>query len=272
MRTESFVASSLLFLIVVAARSAGAQPPPKRIGSGAPPAPTITRSSVPPVPAPPSPVPPVITTPRPATTTTPPATTAMPSAVLPGPGLSPFAADPSTYAPHYATRFPARPRRHRSFQSFSPDYGYALPFTAAAPAPSSEAGGVSVEAPDSSGILLLDVEPRIAQIYVDGFYIGTVEDFERTGVPLSAGRHRVEVRAAGYETLTIPVEIAARSDGQPTRFRGVLMSLGTEVARSVPAPRAEAIYVIPGCYAGNRPPAESALAQGCDISRLRVLH
>lgn len=38
-----------------------------------------------------------------------------------------------------------------------------------------------------------------------------------------------------------------------------------------PAPRRpEKIYVIPGCYGGNRPPDPTALPAGCDIKKLRV--
>lgn len=123
---------------------------------------------------------------------------------------------------------------------------------------------------DASGRLELDVEPRTAQVSVDGFYIGTVDDFWPAGVTLAAGHHRVDLRAPGYELLTIPVEIAARADGQPITFRGALTVLPVPPPQAVTPHRRETMYVIPGCYAGNRPPQESALARGCDIARLRV--
>jgi hypothetical protein len=38
-----------------------------------------------------------------------------------------------------------------------------------------------------------------------------------------------------------------------------------------PAPRRpEKFYVIPGCYAGNKPPQQTALPAGCDVGKLRV--
>jgi hypothetical protein len=103
---------------------------------------------------------------------------------------------------------------------------------------------------------------------VDGFYIGILDDFSRMGVRLQAGRHWIDVRASGYETLTIPVNISA---GQPARFRGDLTAVRTPPSNAVPPRGPETIYVIPGCYAGNRPPRESALARGCDIARLHIL-
>jgi hypothetical protein len=123
---------------------------------------------------------------------------------------------------------------------------------------------------DASGRLELDVEPRTAQVYVDGFYVGTVDDVWPTGVTLAAGRHRVDVRAPGYEMLTIPVDIAARAGGQPIRFRGALTVLPAPPPQAATPRRRETMYVIPGCYAGNRPPQESALARGCDIARVYV--
>jgi hypothetical protein len=55
--------------------------------------------------------------------------------------------------------------------------------------------------------LRLQVEPRYALVYVDGFYAGLVENFDgpfrRLRLPL--GRHLVEVRAPGHEPLVLDV-------------------------------------------------------------------
>ena len=50
-----------------------------------------------------------------------------------------------------------------------------------------------------------------AQVYVDGFYVGTVEDISRrpTGLDLAAGWHRLEFRAPGYVTPAVNVTIEA---------------------------------------------------------------
>ena len=73
------------------------------------------------------------------------------------------------------------------------------------------------------GTLQLAVAPNTAQVYVDGFYAGTVEDITRpgTGLELGAGWHRLEFRAPGYATPAVNVTIEAnrtltyRADLQP---------------------------------------------------------
>jgi hypothetical protein len=61
------------------------------------------------------------------------------------------------------------------------------------------------------GTLHLEVGPTTAQVYVDGFYVGTVEDVSRqpTGLDLAAGWHRLEFRAPGYVTPAVNVTIEA---------------------------------------------------------------
>lgn len=67
-------------------------------------------------------------------------------------------------------------------------------------------------APKSArGYLQIEVEPRSAQVYIDGFYVGTVQDARRTpeGLNVAAGWHRVEFRAPGFETPAINLTIEA---------------------------------------------------------------
>jgi hypothetical protein len=73
----------------------------------------------------------------------------------------------------------------------------------------------------SRGGLRVELEPQNAQVYVDGFYVGTAEDSNRSaqGVPLAAGWHRVEFRAPGYETPAVNVTIEAN---RTTSYRGAL--------------------------------------------------
>jgi hypothetical protein len=185
------------------------------------------------------------------------------------PRLSSFAAPRSTYAPPFA--LPLRDRRSLA-HGFSPwplGYGYAAPYAAGGPPPAGQSDDSSIGQPEASGEIAFDVEPPAAQIYVDGFYVGTVDDFQREGVNLPAGRHWIDLRASGYEALTIPVNIAA---GQAARYRGNLTAARAQAAIAVPPRGPTIIYVIPGCYAGNTPPAESSLARGCDVARLHVLN
>jgi hypothetical protein len=62
--------------------------------------------------------------------------------------------------------------------------------------------------PPPTGHLRVRVDPTTAQVYVDGFYMGTVEDFNGSvqDVNLEAGPHRIEIPAPGYETLTFDVK------------------------------------------------------------------
>jgi hypothetical protein len=62
---------------------------------------------------------------------------------------------------------------------------------------------------EGRGGLKLKVEPKDAEVYVDGYYMGTVDDFNGTfqRMELEAGPHRVEIRAAGFQTITFDVRI-----------------------------------------------------------------
>ena len=53
-----------------------------------------------------------------------------------------------------------------------------------------------------------EVQPRHA-VYVDGYYVGTVDDFDGAfqKLRLTGGRHTVEIRAEGFETIELDVRI-----------------------------------------------------------------
>lgn len=71
------------------------------------------------------------------------------------------------------------------------------------------------------GELRLDVSPRHAQVFVDGYYAGVVDDFDGAfqALKLESGTHRIEIVAPGYETLTFDVRI---TPGQKIRYQGEL--------------------------------------------------
>ena len=56
---------------------------------------------------------------------------------------------------------------------------------------------------------------------MDGSAIGTVGQFTPTSQPLglTVGRHRIEVRASGYQTMAFDVDIVA---GQVIPYQGTL--------------------------------------------------
>ena len=74
------------------------------------------------------------------------------------------------------------------------------------------------------GTLRLEVVPNTAQVYVDGFYVGTVDDISHlgTGLAVGAGWHRLEFRAPGYVTPAVNVTIDAN---RTFTYRGELKSI-----------------------------------------------
>ena len=73
-----------------------------------------------------------------------------------------------------------------------------------------------------TGFLRLKVRPRDAQVYVDGYFVGLVDDFDGffQRVRLEEGPHTVEVRHPYFETLTLDVLIVA---GEKVNYEGDLI-------------------------------------------------
>jgi hypothetical protein len=72
--------------------------------------------------------------------------------------------------------------------------------------------------------LTFNVVPAATQIFVDGRYLGTVQDFSTDSEPLFVvpGGHRLELRAPGYRTIALEVALAA---GQVIPYEGALEQL-----------------------------------------------
>jgi hypothetical protein len=102
-----------------------------------------------------------------------------------------------------------------SYETAPPTFETAAPFERPA-APSYQQPPVDT----GSGTVRLDVEPVTAQIFVDGEYVGTVEDFRSgAGLVIGAGIHRVEFRAIGYAPSVVDMRIAA---GRRITYRATL--------------------------------------------------
>jgi len=110
-------------------------------------------------------------------------------------------------------------------------YGYGDPYWYGSPwSPSYYAFGggpvAAVPAPEPAGegALRIRVKPREALVYVDGRYVGHVDDFDGLlqKLHLPAGAHHVEVREDGYSPLAFDVTIEA---DQTTTYRGALERL-----------------------------------------------
>ena len=86
-------------------------------------------------------------------------------------------------------------------------YGYPYsPYRFVFPPP----GCVTTET-EAHGTLRLDVPQRDAAVFVDGFYVGVVDDFNGVAetLDLGPGPHHLELRAPGFESLTFDVNIEA---------------------------------------------------------------
>jgi PEGA domain-containing protein len=120
-------------------------------------------------------------------------------------------------------------------------YGYSYPYSAPPPpaygyAPQQQGygyappqgyaqGTVGVRAGTSAeGGVSFEITPNSAEIYVDGQLAGSVNDFTPSSAPLSLtpGRHRVEIRAQGYQVMTFDADVVA---GQVVPYRGTLQPI-----------------------------------------------
>ena len=63
----------------------------------------------------------------------------------------------------------------------------------------------------STGSVRLKVKPRHAEVLVDGYYVGSIDDFDGTfqSLKLEPGPVSIEVRAAGFEALRLDVMVLA---------------------------------------------------------------
>lgn len=122
----------------------------------------------------------------------------------------------------------------------------------------------------ATGMLRLAVTPFAAQVFIDSYYVGTVEDINAQRVlALEAGPHRIEIRAQDYEALTFDMRIPPY---ETLTYRGALQPSrsAAPVTRAAPAAQGP-MYVISNCYLGNVPPRVDRLPSGCDINRVQVL-
>ena len=186
-------------------------------------------------------------------------------APLPPPAGTPdlFLAGPRTYSPRLN-------RGNRSSRFLNP-YGYSAGYVGNGYyAPNDNDRRVDTDAPVDVGYLRLNVQPFTAQVFVDGFYVSTVETFTSGGPAraLPAGPHRVEIRADGYDTATFDVRI---EPNETITYRRELGREEPKQARNVAPAIPKTFYVIPKCYAGDKKPSADMLPPGCRVSNLRTI-
>ena len=121
------------------------------------------------------------------------------------------------------------------------------------------------------GFLRVAGTPADAQVFVDGYFVGTLVDIE-AGRPLmiEAGAHRLELRAPGYQPTTVDIRL---SPNDTLTYRAALERVQPPAPARTGAAVAAAstMYVIPNCYLGNVPPRANRLPAGCDAKRVQVL-
>ncbi len=73
----------------------------------------------------------------------------------------------------------------------------------------------------NTGGLSFEITPGDAEVLVDGNLVGTVDQFSPSSQPLglSAGRHRVEIEAPGYQRISFEANIIA---GQVLPYQGAM--------------------------------------------------
>jgi PEGA domain len=140
-------------------------------------------------------------------------------------GYAPRVYSPRVYAPHvYAYRpYAFRPRSRLSFGIYL-GYGVPYAYTYGYPVPVYGYGAPSAPVyitPESAqyGGVALEITPAEAEVVVDGEYVGHVGDFDGSSTPLNltAGRHHIELSAAGYAPLAFDVDVMP---GQLIPYRG----------------------------------------------------
>jgi hypothetical protein len=134
---------------------------------------------------------------------------------------------PSTARPPFAGIFPAREATPRASRGLRPLWFGLVTFDRSWLWTPTVVGGAidDQRAPTLeqglSGGLQLDIEPRRALVYVDGWYVGVVDQFSGyyRHLDLDAGLHTIEILATDYEPLAFDIAIAP---GKTTTYRGSL--------------------------------------------------
>jgi hypothetical protein len=122
--------------------------------------------------------------------------------------------------------FYGRPGYYGSYFYDSPFYGYGFPayvnpyvYPAYGYGYAPYGYGYGGYSGQPYGGLRIDIDQRDAEVYVDGYFAGTVDDFDGAfqQANLEAGPHRIEVRAQGFEPLAFDVRV---EPGRTITYRG----------------------------------------------------
>jgi len=145
------------------------------------------------------------------------------------PSADPYAYDAPAYgypSQPYPSQYPSAGYPSSAYPSAGnpasryPTSGY--PTSNYPPQQSSPAIGVQRgEEQSAPGGISFEITPDSAAVFVDGTYMGTAGEFGAAAEPLGldAGRHRVEIRAAGHRTMTFEADVRP---GEVIPYQGTL--------------------------------------------------
>jgi hypothetical protein len=139
----------------------------------------------------------------------------------------PYYPDPYAYAYPYPYAYPYAAPYGAAVAPTYPTYEGAYPTGGSAyPSqyPTGTTGSVSLQhtpSQQNSGGVSFEITPASADLFVDGAHIGVVGQFTPQSQPLglSAGHHRIEIKAPGYQTVSIDADIVV---GQVIPYQGTM--------------------------------------------------
>src|SRR4249919_1601622 len=135
---------------------------------------------------------------------------------------------------------------------FDPWYGFAYGQYPWGPYGYPPYGGYRV---DPGASLRLEVKPKEAEVYVDGYYAGVVDDFNGTfqRLRVEPGEHEIELWLAGYHTVRQKVRL---SQDNTFKIKYQMVPLG-----SGQAPEEKPQPIAPPPDEGNQPPMQPRAGQ-----------
>ena len=128
------------------------------------------------------------------------------------------------YRNYYVYRYPAYRyyggRRYYTYNYYDPYYSGNFYWSNYAWQPRSYYVGPSWD--NGLGKLRIDIDQRDADVYIDGYFAGQVDDFDGVlqGLRLEPGNYAVEIVLPGFAPLRFDVQI---TPGRTTTYRGYLL-------------------------------------------------
>ena len=110
------------------------------------------------------------------------------------------------------------------FGGYPSHYSYAYPYGYWSHYPRYGYGSGAIYGYGPTGTLRLKVKPRHAEVFVDGYFVGRVDDFDGVfqSLRLEEGPYQIEILADGYEPLVLDVRILW---GEKITYEGDLLPL-----------------------------------------------